>query len=122
MADIGYIRSQLVGIKDETARRILTTIFEHVLGNLREGSPRHQTRSENFQRYWENSTTASDTGEFSFAHGLVSTPQYAIPVLELDKPGAKLVPLEVSRAADNRRIYLKTSAGSTNAPFLLLIE
>lgn len=120
MADIGYIRSLLIGIKDEATRRILTSAFEHVLGNLRVGAPAHQTRAENFQQYFENSTTASDTSEFSFAHGLVTTPKYAIPLLELDKPGAMLVPLEVSRAADNRRIYLKST--STNAPILLLIE
>ena len=120
MANIGYIRSLLIGIQDQTARRILTLAFEHVLGNLREGAPAHQTRSENFQRYWENSTTASDTSEFSFAHGLVTTPKYAIPVLELDRVGAKIVPLEVSRIADNRRVYLKST--STNSPILLLVE
>lgn len=122
MADIGYIRSLLIGIKDEDTRRILTTAFEHVLGNLREGAPKHQTRSENFQRYWERSTTASDTSEFSVAHGLVAAPKYAIPVLDLNQAGAKIVPLEVSRVADTRRIYLKTTTGSTNAPILLLIE
>lgn len=120
MADIGFVRSQLGGIRDAATRRVLTTIFEHVLGNIRIGAPEHQTRAENLQAYWENSTTASDTGEFSFAHGLPTTPHYAIPVLELDKPGAKLVNLEVSRAADSRRIYLKSQ--STSAPILLLVE
>lgn len=122
MADIGYVRSLLIGIQDQTTRRILTLAFEHVLGNLREGTPAHQTRSENFQRYWEKSTSASDTSEFSFGHGLVSTPKYAIPVLDLAKPGARCGTLTVSRAADNRRVYLKADAGSTNAPILLLVE
>lgn len=90
------------------------------MNNQRLGVPEHQTRAENSQQYWENSTTASDTGEFSFQHGLPTTPRYAIPVLELDKPGAQVVPLEVSRAADSRRVYLKST--STGAPVLFLIE
>jgi len=57
-------------------------------------------------------------------HGLTYTPKYAIPVLELDRVGAKTPVLEVAQNADNRRIYLKAGAGSgsTNAPVLLLIE
>jgi hypothetical protein len=47
-------------------------------------------------------------------------PHYALPVLELDRPGAKVVPLEVTRAADARRIYLKST--STSAPITLLVE
>ncbi len=123
MADIGYVRSQLSGIKDEGIKLRLSNIFEHILANLREGVPEHQARSENFQRYWQKSTTASDTSEFSIQHGMVGvTPRYAIPCLDLNKPGAKTVPLEVSRAADGKRLYLKTSAGSTSAPILLLVE
>lgn len=120
MADIGYIRGLLVGIKDETTRRILTTAYEYVLGNLRFGAPDHQTRAENFQIYFLNATTPSSTGEFSIAHGLGMTPKYAIPLVELDRPGAMIVPLEVSRAADANRIYLKST--STGAPILLLVE
>lgn len=120
MADIGYVRSLLGGISDAKTKRILADVFEYVLGNFRFGAPDHQTRAENFQAYFMNSTTASDTGEFSFAHGLPSTPRYAIPLLELDREGAKIVPLEVSRAADSRRIYLKST--STGAAILLLVE
>lgn len=122
MADIGYVRTQLAGIADATTKRILTSVFEHVLGNLRHGEPEHQTRAENFQAYFQASTTASDTAEFSIAHGLATTPSLAIPILDVRQVGAKLPQLEVSRAADSRRIYLKASAGSTNAAFILLIE
>lgn len=122
MADIGYIRTQLNGIPDATTKRILTSVFEHVLGNLRHGEPENQTRSENFQAYFQASTTASDTSEFSIVHGLNMVPSLAIPVLDVRQVGAKLPQLEVSRAADNRRIYLKAAAGSTNAAFKLLIE
>jgi hypothetical protein len=118
--DIGYLRGQVNSIKDEALRTRLLNIVEHIANDFRFGAPAHQTRSQNAQLYWQNSTTATSTGEFSLTHGLNATPKYAIPVLELDKPGAKLVPLEVSRAADNRRLYLKST--STSAPILLLIE
>lgn len=122
MADIGYIRSQLRAIPDANLRRILETCFEHTYGNLRFGVPEHQSRATNFQAYWLHSTTASDTGEFSIAHGLPSTPHYAIPILELDRVGSRAGGLTVSRAADPTRIYLKADAGSTNAPVTVLTE
>jgi hypothetical protein len=68
------------------------------------------------------STTASDTSEFSIVHGLVETPRYAIPVLELGKVGSRAGGLVVSRAADGKRLYLKADVGSTNAPVMLLVE
>lgn len=120
MADMGYIRSLLGGIKDADTKRILTQAFEHVLNNLRVGVPEHQTRSENLQAYFEESTTAASTGEFSFPHGLGTAPTLAIPVLDLGQPGATVVPLEVTRVADATRIYLKSA--STSMRFTLLVE
>jgi hypothetical protein len=121
MADIGYVTGQLSGVPDTTTRRILQDVFKHVLGNIRIGVPAHQTRATNLQAYWLNSTTpATANEEFSIAHGLPSTPHYALPVLELDKPGAQLVPLTVSRAADSKRVYFRSS--STSAPILILVE
>ena len=122
MADIGFVRSQLGGISDATTKRILISVFEHLLANIRLGVPEHQVRAENLQAYFQMSTTASDTSEFSIVHGMLTTPHYAIPLLELDKPGSKAGGLTVSRAADSRRIYLKADAGSTNAPITLLVE
>jgi hypothetical protein len=121
MADQGYVNSQLSAIPDATTQRVLKEVFKHVLGNLRFGVPEHQTRATNHQAYWLNSTTpAIANEEFSIAHGLPSTPHYALPVLELDKPGAQLVPLTVSRAADSKRVYFRSS--STSAPILILVE
>lgn len=122
MADIGFVKGQLNGITDAATKRVLGSIFEHILGNLRFGEPDHQTRAENFQSYFLQSTTASDTSEFSIAHGLNTAPKLALPVIDLQAPGAKLPALEVSRAADSKRIYLKAAAGSTGAPFVLLVE
>lgn len=120
MADKGFIRTILQAVPDATTRRVLVQAFEHVLDNIRLGVPEHQTRAVNTQQYWQFSTTAASTGEFSIAHGLQTTPRYAVAVLDLSQPGAKLVPLEVSRAADDARVYLKST--STGAPIVLLVE
>lgn len=121
MADKGYVLTLLRGIPDAKTRSVLEQAFTHVLDNMRLGVPEHQTRAENFQQYWLQSTTADSTGGFDIRHGLVgTTPRYAIPVLELDRVGAQLVPLEVTRAADGNRVYLKST--STSAPITLLIE
>lgn len=120
MANIGFVKTQLNGIEDETMRRILGNIFDHILNNLRFGAPDHQTRAENFQVYFEKSTTATDGSEFSFRHGLPAAPKYAIPVLDLNLAGARTPDLQVSRVADANRIYLRST--STSAPILLLVE
>ena len=122
MADLGYVRSLIRGIPDEKTRSVLDQVMTHVLENIRLGVPDHQTRATNLQAYWQESTTATSTGEFSVAHGLPSAPNYAIPVLALGTPGSKAGFLTVSRAADARRIYVKCDAGSTAVPFVLLVE
>ena len=45
-----------------------------------------------------------------------------MPVIPLDLVGARSIPLTVTRAADDQRVYLKTEAGSTSAPFSLYVE
>lgn len=122
MADEGYITGILAGISDQNLRRILTEAFRHVLREQRFGEPEDKTKATNFSAIYQESTTAASTSEFSIAHGMSVTPRLAIPVLNLNKAGAKLVPMEVTRAADGRRIYLKTAAGSTAAAFSLLVE
>jgi hypothetical protein len=123
LADIGYVRSQVNAIQDAATRRILTNVFEHILGNIRFGEPQHMRRAENLQAYFYASTTASDTATIiSIAHGLGVTPNLAIPIIDVRQVGAKLPALEVARAADNQRVYFKAEAGSTSAAFKLLIE
>ena len=122
MADLGYVSRLLRGIPDEKTRAILEQVFTHLMTNIRLGVPEHQTRAVNLQAYWLQSTTASDTSEFSIAHGLGERPHYAIPVLDLDQVGSKVGGFTVSRAADSQRVYLKADAGSTNAAITLLAE
>lgn len=121
MADKGYIRALLSAVPDATTKRVLQQAFEHVLDNIRLGVPEHQTRATNLQAYWMTATTPADANEeFSIPHGLLTTPHYALAVLELDKAGSQTAVLEVTRPADARRIYLRSS--STSAPITLLVE
>lgn len=121
MAQIGFVTSLLGGL-DAGLKRALTEIFQYILPNNRFGPVAHQTKSESFQAFYVNSTTAASTSEFSILHGIGRTPYVAVPVIPLDQVGAKTVLLTVSRAADAQRVYLKADAGSTNAPFSLLLE
>lgn len=122
MADIGYVKSLLAGIPDERTRRILMQAFEHTYGNLRFGAPSsNRVRAENFQSYFQTSTSAdASSTPFSFTHGLATAPRLAIPCLNLTSSGGQLVPLIVDRAADARRVYLRST--STAASLLLLVE
>lgn len=119
MADIGYIESELGTLPADQKRGVLSS-FRYTLNNLSFGAVEHQTRATNFQAYYLTSTTpANAQTEFSIAHGLQSAPSVLIPVLALDAVGAQVVPLQVSRAADDKRIYLKSS--STSAAFAVLV-
>jgi hypothetical protein len=120
MADLGYVHSVLRQVPDPTTRRALETIFTHVLGNIRFGVPEQQTRAVNLQTYFQAFTTGASTGEFTVPHGMGQVPHFALMALDLSQPGSQLVPLEVSRAADVTRLYLKST--STSAACWLLVE
>ena len=122
MADIGILRGLAQGIPDPTTRRVVIDICEELCGKtgITFGEPTHQRKATNARAYFEVSTTATSTGEFSIRHGMGVTPTLAIPVLDVGQPNAHLVPLQVTRAADDQRIYLKST--STGALFTLLLE
>lgn len=120
MADISYIKSLFGGTPTEV-RKAAEQAFTYVLGNLTLGAPEDQTRAKNFQWYWFEATTSSVANqEFSFAHGLGRIPNVVIPVLPLGTVGARTVNLQVTRAADDNRVYL--SSPSTSAPILVMVE
>ncbi len=120
MAVSTYVESLLGGL-DRDTKRALKTVFEYVLRNLRFGRPDHQVPSENFQAYFvEGRTAAVANEEFTIVHGLAQAPYLAVPVLDLQAVGASSVPLEVTRAADGVRIYLKSA--TVDAPITLLVE
>lgn len=120
MANASYVSTLLGAVKSEI-KQALNAVFEYVLTNLRFGHVSAGTRAENFQLYAvEGTTHATEDTEFSIAHGLGVAPYLLIPVLPLDEVNAELVPLRVTRAADDRRIYLASSVAS--APIRVLIE
>jgi hypothetical protein len=120
MADIAYIKSVFGGTPD-AVKKAAEQAFTYLLGNLTLGAPEDARRAKNFQWYWFSGTTSSNANqEFSVAHGLQKVPNVVMQVLPLSQVGAQVVPLQVSRAADMNRLYLKSS--STSAVFWLLVE
>ena len=113
MASIGYIKTLLNTISDATLRNALTLCFEEALGQSRIGD---NDKAQNFAWFQTESTThATANTEFSVLHGMEGPPNRFIPSLRLDVAGAQLVPLVVTRVADGRRAYFKSS--STGAVF-----
>lgn len=119
MADIGGVKSYF-GALSADVKLALTQTFDYVLNNLSLGAVEHQKRATNLQAYYLLGTTpAVAQTEFSIAHGLGYTPSVLIPVAGLDQVGSQIVPLSVSRAADDKRVYLKSS--STSAAMAVLV-
>lgn len=119
MANSGYIDSLLGSLPSEMKQPI-SAAFEYTLGNLSLGAVENQTRATNLQAYYLTGTTPSVAQtEFSLAHGLGFAPSVLIPVIGLEAIGQQIVPLQVSRAADETRIYLKSS--STSAAIAVLV-
>jgi hypothetical protein len=120
VANPAYIES-LVGSLPAEHKLAWKRAMDYVLRNLRLGPVVHQTRVENLQAYYLTVTTpATAQEEFSIAHGLGRTPYVLVPVLGLDAQNSQIVPLSVSRAADDTRIYLRSS--STSAAIAILVE
>lgn len=120
MADIGLIESELGGVPPDL-KRALVASFRYVLGNLSFGAiSDERSRATNFQAYYLSGTTpAVAQTEFSIAHNLGSAPNVLFPVAALNQVGAQIVPLTIARAADAKRVYLKSS--STSAAFSVLV-
>lgn len=120
MADIAFVEAAFASVEKDTKKACIEA-HRYVLGNLTLGAPEDARRSKNFQWYWFSGTTSSIASqEFSIAHGLGRVPTVIIPVLPLANVGARLVDLQVTRAADMNRIYL--SSPSTSAAVTILVE
>lgn len=120
MAASGGAETLLNGLKDDV-KRVLVEYTRFFLPNLRIG-PLETAKAENFSAFKITSTSGTSTGEFSVEHGMGRTPYLAIPVVDLSAVGSRFLQLSVTRAADDRRIYLKPEAGSTNAMFSIYVE
>lgn len=120
MAQLGGIESDL-GSLPSGIQVALRNIFRGILRQWRFGRPEDGTPSENFAAGFFAVTTDPTPGtEFSIAHNFGRAPYLAINVLDLQTVGYMAVPLEVSRVADARRIYLKSTVAS--APIVLFVE
>lgn len=120
MATPSYVDTLLGGLPIDQ-RRVWKSVWDYVLGNLRFGHAEDGTPSENFPAGFYTATTpAIANTEFSIKHGFGKAPYLLIPVLPLDVVNATIVPLTTSRAADNARVYLKSSASS--APITVFLE
>ncbi len=124
MADLGLVESYIRALPLDQ-RTTWFGIFREILKNLRFGHPDANGSSAqaltNFGGAFLMTTTPSvGNTEFSVAHGLGRTPYGLIQFLPLDVVGAKTVLLENTRAADDKRIYLKTA--TTDAPITLIVE
>ena len=120
MADASYIKSLFGGTPD-AVKKAAEQAFTYLLGNLKIGPLDVNRRTLNFQWYWlQGTTSANANAEFSIAHGLGKVPSLILQVLPLEQVGGQIVPLQVSRAADVNRIYLKSSA--TSAAITVLVE
>lgn len=122
MADFGSVAQEISGLPSEW-RPIFLRIFQSVLRDLRIGHPTGGDPDplKNFGGGFYHATTPSVPGtEFSIAHGFGRTPYLIVPCLPLDVLGAQIVPVTVSRVADDRRIYLTSTVA--DAPISLIVE
>ena len=117
MASKGYTESILNTLPADQ-RKALNLAFNHTLDTFRIGG---NPKALNFAWYVYSSTTSSTAGtEFSIEHGQGMVPTKMIPMVDLSQVGSQLVPLTVSKAPDDRRIYLTST--STSAVFTALVE
>ncbi len=121
MANLGYLLSEVKALPADqrpTMTRIVTDLCKHRFGHSTQMAP---DPLENVQGAFLTATTpAVANTEFSISHGFGRTPYGAMPWLPLDVVGSRTVPLTVTRAADDKRIYLSSSVES--APFTLVVE
>lgn len=106
-----------------TSRSVFTRIFSSFLGSLRFGHAKGTQPDplENFSGGFFHGTTPATPGEeFSLAHNFGRVPYLAIPCLRLDTVGSSTAPLQVSRAADTKRIYFTSTLAS--APVSVIVE
>lgn len=117
MAAPGYIAT-LLNALDAAIRVPLTNAFDYA---MRENALGAGTKAENFSWFKVTGTThATANTEFSVLHGMDHAPSKLIPFLPVDSTTSQLVTLAVTRAADGKRIYLKSA--STGAQFQVYLE
>jgi hypothetical protein len=120
MPSTAYIESILSGL-EPNARRVVSKAFEAVVSQMKFGPPIHQQPTRNWGGlYVQGQTAATPNEEFLVEHNLGKIPYVAIPVLSPRVAGSSVLDLAVSRPADDRFLYLKSSIA--NAAFWMIVE
>lgn len=122
MADLGRITA-LLNALPANLRAPMLEVMTVLCRDLRFGHAKQEQPDPclNFGGGFFSGTTPTIANtEFSIAHGFGRVPYLALPVLPLDTVGARTVNLAVTRAADDKRVYL--SSPSTDAYVTLIIE
>jgi hypothetical protein len=122
MADLGFFESEIRTLP-EALRPTLLRLFRALLKDIRFGHPTGEAADPllNLAGAFLHATTpAIASTELAIRHNFGRTPYLALPVLRLDSVGSSIVSLTVSRAADDKRIYVTSPV--TNAPISLAVE
>jgi len=124
MANLGLVQSYLSSVP-ATQRPALLQAFLEVLQNFTAGRPEPGVtqieRACNLRWYPVSFVTSSVANrEVAIPHGLPTAPYLVIPVLDPTEVGGQLVPLKVTRIADNEFVYLSSSV--TNATVTIFVE
>jgi hypothetical protein len=120
MPTTAYIESILSGL-DPNSRRIIGKALETIVSQMKFGPPVRQQPTRNWGGLYVQGATADVPGEeFIVEHNLGKIPYLAIPVLSPRTTGSAVLDLAVTRPADDRYLYLKSSVPST--AFWLIVE
>lgn len=122
MADLGAIEGEIKSLPIEM-RATMLRIFRLLVKDVRLGHPKGEQPDPALNMgggFFHGTTPATPGDEFTIAHGFGRVPYLAVPILRLDAIGVSTVPLTVSRAADDKRVYFTSTVAST--PVSLFIE
>jgi hypothetical protein len=125
MATSSYAKSLLKGLSGDIKsgfNNVLDYVFTNTFAFGPIDADAAQSKTENFAgRYVKVTTSATANQEVAVAHGLGKVPNVIWQVTSPRVVGSRFLgDLEVSRAADEMRVYLKSSV--TSATVWLFLE
>jgi hypothetical protein len=120
MSSIGYVDTLIAPLPVEM-RKIFTDVFTYTYATMLWGPVVNGRRAVNGQQYFISFLLpAVANQEIAIPHGLSAVPNLAVPVLDVRSPNSAIVPLTITRKADDHYLYLKSSA--TSVPVTLLVD
>src|SRR5689334_13953066 len=108
MADLGFFEAEIRSLPADE-RPTMLRLFRALLKDIRFGHPTGTQPDPMLNiggGFFHGTTPATPGTEIAIAHGFGRVPYLALPVLRLDAVGSSIVPLTVSRVADDKRLYL----------------